>query len=76
MSITFQEQMKMFEGYAFDMATCKIKTPEGYLLNRSQFNIRFGGMIFDIGPRATTKRAYVAFTRNEYFRPAMINCGP
>jgi len=74
--MNYIDQMKMFEGYAFDMATCKIKTPEGFLLNRSQFNIRFGGMTFDISPTETTKSAYVAFTRNEYFRPAMINCGP
>lgn len=64
------EQLRHFAGCVYVLADNKVYVPEGKLLNRSRFNVIYGGFMFFLNRngRATTASAWKAFTQNRVFR--------
>ena len=82
--LTVPEQIEHFAGCVYVIELDRILTPEGMLLNQSQFNSsNYGGYVFQMqsdNQGGTTKKAWEAFTMNRshrfpkangtYFNPA------
>lgn len=65
------EQLMHFAGCVYVRADNKVYVPDGALLNRSRFNVIYGGYVFllDGEGRKTTARAWQAFMQNRVYQP-------
>lgn len=73
-----QEQIKLFEGCIYVEEVHKVFCPDGLLLDKDRFNIRYGGQEFCIDPFATGKSAssddaWKVFTRSRAHRFPKVN---
>lgn len=67
--LTIDEQIKYFSGCAYITDVDKVVTPDGLLLNKSQFRAVYGGYVFYIDALhdKTTRNAFEAFTENQAY---------
>lgn len=70
--LTVPEQVEHFAGCVYILELDRILTPDGMLLNQSQFNSSdYGGYVFQMqsdNQGGTTKKAWEAFTMNRSYR--------
>lgn len=64
------QQIEFFEGCVYIQSEHKILTPAHGLLKQDQFNVRYGGFVFQLDEtgRKTTRKAWEAFTESQLIR--------
>lgn len=71
----FDGQMDLFKGCVYIIASDKILIPEGQLLNKSRFDVVYGGREFvsTVDGRKTTASAWDAYTLSQSFVPSVAD---
>lgn len=66
-------QVYLFNGCSYDLSSGKAVLPNGMKLNKSQFDVMYGGYTFalDEGCTYSTTSAWRAFTSNRAIRPVI-----
>lgn len=71
------EQLAFFSRCTYVMEAHAIAIPDGRLLDKSRFDVLYGGVNFvtdkEGKPKSITTSAFDAFTQNEHYRPPMVD---
>ncbi len=73
--LTIMEQIPFFEGCVYIRGLHRIFIPGGFILDKTDFDITYGGRTFvlDAGGQKTTRSAWEAFTLNQGFAAPWAN---
>lgn len=71
--LTQAELPELFKGCVYISDVHRVMAPDGSFLKPEQFKVLYGGRVFMLDDRKTTRSAWEAFTESTMFRPPFAN---